>query len=93
MINLKFLHTLKVGDIVEARFTNIAGWFRFPARITKINDNTVRVVRSDGKSVWDNESPDREFVIPKFKSYNNGIFEIEKEIENEDAYLLNMGAD
>jgi len=72
--NLKFISQLQVGDEVEARFTNISGWHIFPARVVKINKNTVRVVRIDGESVWENGSPDREFVIPKTKSRANGIF-------------------
>ena len=65
---------LKVGDEVEARFTNICGWHIFPARIVKVNKKTVRVVRIDGNSVWEGDSPDREFTIPIFESVNNGIF-------------------
>jgi len=65
---------LKVGDEVEARFTHICGWHIFPARIVKVNKRTVRVVRTDGNSVWEGDSPEREFVIPKIESANNGIF-------------------
>ncbi len=74
MNQLNFLRNLEVGDLVEARFTNIAGWHIFPARIVKVNKRTVRVVRADGKSVWDNDNPDREFTIEKLNSVNNGIF-------------------
>lgn len=70
----RFLQDLKVGDLVEARFTNIAGWHRFPAKIVKVNEKTVRVIRADGKSVWKDEDPNREFSILKFDTSNNGIF-------------------
>lgn len=66
----------KVGDIVEARFTNVAGDKVFPARITKVLKNNVRVVRTDGKPVWPGDDPKREFVIQKIGTVNNGIFKL-----------------
>jgi hypothetical protein len=69
----------KVGDIVEARFTHIAGNKRFPARVTKVLKNNVKVVRTDGKSVWPGDDPKREFVIRKIGTVDNGLFELKTE--------------
>jgi hypothetical protein len=68
--------SVKEGDIVEARFTNSGNMFRFPAKITKVNKETVRVVRIDGNPVWDEDDPTRDFVIPKLNTANNGIFQL-----------------
>ena len=71
---LALLRDLKVGDEVEARFTNVSGWHIFPAKVVKVNKETVRVIRTDGQVCWNGDSLDREFLIPKMQSENNGVF-------------------
>jgi hypothetical protein len=77
--SLAFIEGLKPGDIVEARFTNIAGWHSFPARIVRVNEKSVVVVRSDGKPAWAGDDPNREFNIPKLGTQYNGVFPFNEE--------------
>lgn len=72
---------LKIGDIVEARFTNCYDNHSFKAKITKINRQTVRVVSLEKDKPYKGEELGREFIIhrrtnPLF-SVNNGIFKTE----------------
>jgi len=68
-----FISRVKVGDIVESRFTNSGEYHQFKSRITKVNSNTVRVVRCDGKSVYEGDDQNREFIVYIDKSSNNCI--------------------
>lgn len=73
---MQFEENLKIGDRVEARFTNISGWKRFTAEIVKINRASFRVKSLE--VVWEGEKPGRVFTIPRFGakiwSDNNGVF-------------------
>ena len=68
--------SLKVGSIVEGRFTNNFNFFRFKGVISRINLKTFRVNSlEDGVNGWD---IGHEFIIPrrgnKIFSRNNGVF-------------------
>jgi len=69
---------LKVGDIVEARFTNSGDYHAFKAVVTKVNEKTVRVRSLEPGKPYEGDYPNREFIIYRFwhgkSSVNNGVF-------------------
>jgi len=77
---------LGLGAIVEARFTNNNRYYRFPARIIKINNSTFRVesIESFDTQMGGNYDKGHIFVIQrnnygygsKTWSSNNGVFPI-----------------
>jgi len=74
----EFDQNIKVGDEVEARFTNSGKKKSFRARVVKVNNNTVRVVSLEPDKPWPGDNQEREFIIERMSSgrwsWNNGIF-------------------
>ena len=72
--------SLKVGDEIEARFTNCGNAYGFKAKIVKINQNTLRVVSTEPNKPYLND-PKREFIIRRLAlnwTSNNGAHPIKK---------------
>lgn len=77
----EFDANLRVGDVVEARFTNSGIAYRFRAKITKLNARTARVQSLEPNKPYERDEPNREFIINRFSNWklfteNNGIFPI-----------------
>ena len=77
---IKFLaewdNNLKIGDIINARFTNCYNSYGFNAVITKLNVMTLKCVALKGLEGYEKE---REFLINRFVNFdkwttNNGAF-------------------
>lgn len=76
---LDFENSIKVGDIVEVRWTNSFYLNSGPAKITKINSKSFRIALTETvKSKWGNYPIGQEFPVPRFLgtgwSDNNRVF-------------------
>ena len=75
--------SLKIGDLIQARFTNCFNSFCFKGKITKLNDNTLRVIAINCLTGYD---ANKEFLIRRFCDFQkwtsqNGAFPIVEKIE------------
>ena len=72
--------SLKIGDLVEARFTNNFNYYHFTGRITKINRMSMRVATIQNNIPYRDDHAGKQFVFPRYLaniwSRNNGIFPI-----------------
>ena len=69
--------SLKIGDLINARFTNCYNGYSFIAKITKLNENTLRVkaIKQIGEEYT---NLNQTFLINRFfnpkHTDNNGAF-------------------
>lgn len=79
---------LKIGDIIEARFTNSYNGYAFKAKVVKLNQSTLRVISMEPGRPYNNDTPNREFIINRFNAWsgkwsaNNGAFPIKEPVVN-----------